>query len=170
MCKTHPWWSFVWQHHITGTTWTHQQWKHIFQNDGKVDKTKIIIKVTIFVDILLSLCYIFPSFRLLAEIPSVDKPGETESTTFVLSCFVNLLPWNFLFFDLPEFFLFDFFSLSMIKKFCLFNTIYLKIKENSCIIKMLNKIKEIENVVRRYGAIFFSTLPEVNIVVLNNVY
>ena len=144
MCKTHPWWSFVWQHHITGTTWTHQQWKHIFQN-AKVDKTKIIIKVTI-----CCLCAIFfPSFRLLAEIPSVDKPEETESTTFVLSFFVNLLPWNFLFFDLPKFFLFDFFYLSMTKKFCLLNTIYLKIKENSCIIKMVNKIKEIKNVLRR---------------------
>ena len=62
------------------------------KTSGKVEQTKIIIKVTIFVDILLSLCYIFPSFRLLAEIPSVDKPEETESTTFVLSFFVNLLP------------------------------------------------------------------------------
>ena len=74
----------------------------------------------------------------------MDKPEETESTTFVLSFFCKSVhEISFSLILKSSFYLI--FSLSMIKKFCLLNTIYLKIKENSCMIKMFNKIKEIEN-------------------------
>ena len=97
---------------------------------------------------VVSVLYFFPAFVYWLRYHLwINQKKQNLNICFIFFCksVANEIPFSLIF--QSSFYLI--FSLSMIKKFCLLNTVYLKIKENSCIITMLNKIKEIENVLRR---------------------